>query len=116
MSKREEIRWGIELAIRKGIQASTLGEHRSLAQTVDDVLAYLHSQGCVLKVDRELAVHDYLHWHRGEWCFTPKMFAKFIDDKAGYVAVEPLIEKQKPLTLQQCGGSVPLSDEDLRGG
>ena len=53
MTKQEEIREGIEVIIRKGIQASNLGEHRSLANTVADVLNYLHSAGCVLKVSEE---------------------------------------------------------------
>ena len=22
---------------------------------------------------------SFLHWHRGEWCFTPKKYAEFID-------------------------------------
>ena len=69
------------------------GAEKRLSRAIaKEIMGYEGSRGCVLKVERELAVHDYCHWHRGEWCFTPKMFAKFIDDKADYAAIEPLIE------------------------
>ena len=24
------------------------------------------------------SIHNYLHWHRGEWCFSPKKFSEFM--------------------------------------
>jgi len=96
VSKQEEIREDAIIITKDQLWAEGIRNEQRLAvraiQIVDGILHRLKDKGCVLKVDRELPVHDYLHWHRGEWCFTPKMFAKFIDDKAGYVAVEPLIE------------------------
>ncbi len=39
----------------------------------------LYKKYTYLKGNEELLeIHDYLHWHRGEWCFSPKKFAEFM--------------------------------------
>ena len=50
-----------------------------------DILRYLHSQGVVIKVDKELPLSDYY--------FEDEAYETGQDDmlKAGYVAVEPII-------------------------
>jgi len=91
--KREKIREGITQVIltpriRYG-QAADQSPRRYTISTefipeiTEQILSYLHSQGCVLKVDRELPKDDEEAWQR-------------IIEKsgAGYVAVEPLIEEK----------------------
>lgn len=59
MNKQEEIREGIEAIIReRGYDiwsvAGKDGIEQFLQDELNQILSYLHSQGCVLKVDREL--------------------------------------------------------------
>ena len=109
MTKQEEIREGVagidfcwnlcgERAYECNMQATCpallgRGKERSLRK-VDHILAYLHSQGVVIKVDRDSA-----------YCRIPIDKVPLSGNgahvevselaKAGYVAVEPLIKEGK---------------------
>lgn len=85
MIKQEEIIEGI-----RDIVLKAMGAHSVMAAHFPDtIIHYLHFQGVVIKVERELP----------NWCRTVGMFRKPIpitkDDilNAGYVAVEPLIKE-----------------------
>ena len=79
MTKQEEIREGFE----DWLMGS---QHREWdAKTLSGMaLEYLHSQGVVLKVDRELPED----WYND---FLDKKRIEKVFEQAGYVAVEPLI-------------------------
>ena len=62
-------------------------------ETADIVLVYLHSQGVVIKVDRELPVVKLRNRFMQD--VVNETLKKLSQD--GYVAVEPLIEKKDEL-------------------
>jgi len=84
--KREEIREGF---------ARTLGKYSGQADQVYQLLKYLHSQGCVLKVDRELPkLGDYDKRRTTSESVDFQdgfLVAKIAMRKAGYEATVPLI-------------------------
>ena len=61
---------------------------------VDDIFKYLHSQGVVIKVDRELPENPFDKSCCGldEVAYNGFELAKLKYKRASYVAVEPLIE------------------------
>ncbi len=71
MNKQEEIREGVARNI-----AGPLLDWELTLKIADQVLQYLHSQGVVIKVEREI----YEGYQEAV--------------RAGYVAVEPLIEEE----------------------
>jgi len=82
MDKRTEIRKGIAI-ILKSVHRSPASEGWEL-----NILEYLHSQGAVLKVKRELpSVFD-----NNEDCISAIEYRKKL---AGYGFFEPLIEEEK---------------------
>jgi len=90
MTKREEIREGI-----KRIVAVWEESDGNTTRGIDDrILEYLHSQGVVIKVERELKMPEY--W-AGEWYIDENGNKQTLEDAvgdAGYVAVEPLIKEK----------------------
>ncbi len=107
MTKQEEIREGIREGIAKILSEDLVitigesvdeGEYVSALQMArlkeaDVVLAYLHSQGVVIKVERELPERTWYNDWGGE---SGKAGYKLCqDDMAGYEATIPLIEKQE---------------------
>ncbi len=88
MATREEIREGIF----KVLFPYSNADHYTGDGTVQKVLDYLHSEGVVIKVDRELP-EDLDVWketRRGGYFIGSEAL-----EEAGYVAVEPLIEEVK---------------------
>lgn len=90
MTKQQEIREGIARAIG-GIIFDTgrVMDYCDCHLYADMLLSYLHSQGVVLKVERELPVMPTLP------TFGDHLIRRTQLDmlKAGYVAVEPLVGK-----------------------
>ena len=86
MTKQEEIKKGLYQLARETKTSCIYGD------IIEDILNYLHSQGCVLKVDRELpniaTCEDYALCR--EFCHTIEQLNML---KAGYVAIEPLIKE-----------------------
>ena len=84
MTKREEIREGVEHTI-------TINRPYVAGDIADRVLAYLHSKGCVLKVDRGLPPNCVIEESTGRW-FTliDGMWTHVLEPEIS--AVEPLIE------------------------
>ncbi len=88
---------GIKLLMRKGIMVDT--DDKDLLLFVDDIKAGLHSQGVVIKVDRELPIIPSVasrgwetqtdSWRNG--CANGQRHMV----KAGYVAVESLIKEER---------------------
>jgi len=96
MNKQEEIREGIKanilVAIKWAVSEGMTDPYLDLH--VDKVLKLLHSQGVVIKVDRELPDYEDLHDCYDGKLTSPEQFKHDIQMdmlKAGYVAVEPLI-------------------------
>ena len=96
MTKQEEIREGIASYIRLyNGTSTTASEFTSKA-----ILEYLHSQGVVLKVDKELPINPYrfnVHLDAGiyDGLYREKYFeAQQGMVNAGFTAVEPLIEAE----------------------
>ncbi len=92
MTKQEEIREGIE-SLFKGSMSAIIHDFQFHELTSDwrkeftnRVLKYLHSQGVVIKVDKEL---PFL-WDG----YTMDGYIRELIE-AGYVAVEPLIKESK---------------------
>lgn len=89
LTKREEIREGIAWLLldqsKKHLNEVVPDIRKTIFWNHAGVIMHnLHSQGCVLKVDRELPKPKdpkYLMWQKDE----------IVD--AGYVAIEPLIEQ-----------------------
>lgn len=79
MTKQEEIREGI-----KGIIASYHNQV-PFADEVPEILRYLHSQGCVIKVDRKLTYYAGLN----------RFVERGTDKDVEVSAVEPLIKEKK---------------------
>ncbi len=101
MAIREEIRDGIESRIRDVITASQVGEYHSVSIATEGIMNYLHSQGVVIKVDRELpryeggfinALWDAMKMVNDE--NECKAGVKAILAKAGYEATESLIKEE----------------------
>ena len=106
MTKQEEIRSGIEKFVSEAYWYE--GEKNIVTDITKQLISYLHSQGVVIKVDKKLP-DTYLGWRKLEKK-TKKMpdygggmfednvasvqdsHTKKVIRKAGYVAVEPLIE------------------------
>ena len=85
MTKQEEIREGIASYIRLyNGTSTTASEFTSKA-----ILEYLHSQGVVLKVDKELPIVPLTAHCMGAY---RRAQADMVDD--GFTAVEPLIEAE----------------------
>ena len=103
--KREKIREGIEKLtedrFRSPAEGAGLNWDRSFNRLLaEDILSYLHSQGIVIKVDRELPIVP-------QAAIAPmydKVFLEGINAgqynmlKAGYVAVEPLVTEEEQWT------------------
>lgn len=98
MIKQEEIREGIkDILERYGV--------RSLSNKHDDwdfnreeftqkLLEYLHSQGCVIRVDRKLPLPSFENSTIGVEMFQLQLDTQKEMLKAGYVAVETLIKEE----------------------
>ena len=86
MTKQEEIYKGVSEIVEWAVE---VGKDR---RAIKDIFEYLHSQGVVIKVDRELPI-----WELGsisnEVEYAIYKAAQQDMLKAGYVAVEPLVEK-----------------------
>ncbi len=108
--KQEEIREGI-----KHILEDKDAHFVSNWVVIDNIFNYLHSQGVVIGVDRELPdnpteVTPYLGLTVAEAreknlennCFVKVIQAHML--KAGYVAVEPLVKEEHPIVTQLKSG------------
>ena len=107
MTKQEEIREGIARIGLGGINPLKNALPNEYGYKIaDDILSYLHSQGVVIKVKRELpytipVLPKFLK--RGiitdddllEYARVTEVLNRMEYIKAGYVAVEPLIEEVK---------------------
>ncbi len=106
MPTREEIREGIarithhwhcpsEKWEERDNYLSSLGwlgpEPEYYYKLADELLPYLHSQGVVIKVDRELLKKKTIENHLSSWANWYEGQQDML--KAGYVAVAPLVEK-----------------------
>ncbi len=80
MPTREKIREGLTVRLNWDTM-----ENKKLCDIVDDVLAYLHSQGVVIK--NKIDIPDEGLWMPGGW-YIPKAAC----DALMRLAVEPLIE------------------------
>lgn len=93
-TKQEEIEGWINKYLTKQFicNPDELPDDECLAEA-KAVLAYLHSRGCVLKMDKELPC-DQICSH-AECEYRLMYVSKDYQEKAlaGYVAVEPLVEK-----------------------
>ena len=76
MTKQEEIREGLYMAML------AMAPTEELYGKVDRILSYLHSQGVVIKVDRELPDRTLMG-------VSYRKMRRILN--AGYVAVKPLI-------------------------
>lgn len=87
MTKQEEIRDKlvdfILFAERQGV--GTIERTKSLANQADEILSYLHSQGLMIKADRELPTY----WMGEEMPY--RMRNMMIEDGCGFF--EPLIKE-----------------------
>jgi len=113
MTKQEEIKEGINQYLTKRFICDIDGEVPSdeCLHEANALLAYLHSQGVVIKVDKVDSCDDCPHNH--PYTFTepfydgkagsdcdllfqlPKGCHKYTTNEAGYVVVEPLIKEEK---------------------
>ena len=99
MSKREEMRLGLEKITTKAydrykvlLETGELRGFRTDYELAHDILGYLHSQGVVIKVDRELpSSGDKLIGC--EFCYHLREDKQAQLDRAGYVVVEPLVKE-----------------------
>lgn len=80
MTKQEKIREGM------GNIIGDQGYYFPWEECTQEILSYLHSQGVVIKVDRELS--DSLM--EGQESFDRQTYKVMLEHE-GYVAVEPLI-------------------------
>ena len=104
--KRKKIEADIEIAIGCGMLLKDEAAYGEGELWIDDgyyfltpkfrkelagrILSYLHSQGCVLRVERELPdVLNIGKRERGNYYAFQQML-----DRAGYSAVEPLIKER----------------------
>ena len=79
--KQKEIREGIHKALQ-GDKETVVGESCPYCEATNTALVYLHSVGCVLKVDRELPKkQSWIDYRAGQKDML----------EAGYVAVESLV-------------------------
>ena len=89
MSKQSEIRDGIRRDLTFAVEDTEyweIGNHFALkGKAITKLLDYLHSKGCVLKVDRE-SPED---WYNDG---GNKLMIKEELAKAGYVATESIVE------------------------
>ena len=104
MTKQEEIRE--ELASHYFYAARPLGSWSSTSlknkltarNNADKILFYLHSRGCVIKVDRELPDNKIMRQelederHKGEVNWYYKAQLDIV--RAGFTAFEPLISER----------------------
>jgi len=97
MTKQEEIREGIINILEPYAFSGTITSsdgYYFFCDKADDVitaiLSYLHSQGVVIKVERELPPNPYIGMD--DFAFIYQAAQK---DMAGYVAVVPLIKEEK---------------------
>jgi len=89
LTKQEEIRKGIETII------SDQGYYFPWGKTAQEILAYLHSQGVVIKVEKELPSDKNLYGVAKDNMAAGCYYHGQIDMKeAGYVAVEPIIKEK----------------------
>lgn len=105
MTSREEIREGVDGVIKCWNDTTVSSEWRPLyggASLSQDIMLYLHSQGVVIKVDRELPENTTREVVPGD--IKKSMLLRRVGDgyydkaqqdmlKAGYVAVKPLVEQ-----------------------
>ena len=89
MTKQEEIREGVYNVIEDRVMTQTIHTSGQIDELITDIQKYEDSQGVVIEVERELPkVYDDEHpngFSLPSWCTSAYK-------KAGYVAVEPLIE------------------------
>lgn len=95
MTKQEEIREGLRASILENTQFNS---HRGVVLKVtglSNILSYLHSQGVVVKVERELPTQKWDEFMEHDWVdLTPTEIAIMKGMiRAGYEATEPLIER-----------------------
>ena len=86
MTKQEDIRGGIA-----DIIFNSWGKYEKTTDTAYDIVAYLHSQGVVIKVERERPENPYIDSVYDKWI----IYEDAVDDMNDLVAVEPLIEEKK---------------------
>lgn len=101
--KQEEIREGIKNFVSTitegGEDGAELREDDWDGSWADSILKYLHSQGVVLKVDKELPKNPHgftdreRRLHLYECCESCHKAERESMLKAGYVAIEPLIKE-----------------------
>jgi len=107
MTKQEEIREGIAKDIHYWHTTGTEDWDRpeswhgpkieNYYEAADTILNNLHSQGCVLKVDRD-SVYCNIPMDKVPLSGKTAYVETKELEKAGYVAVEPLIEETRCLT------------------
>ncbi len=87
MTKQEKIREHFEIFLREVWRTGRDGKGIELTWEANRELRWLHSQGVVVRVKRELPdiTEKYSDYHTGKSNERADML------KAGYVAVEPLI-------------------------
>ena len=91
MTKQEEIREGVEKFVSEAYWYE--GKKNVVESITNELLQYLHSQGVVLKVKRDLPECPYIktrYPERKAWGWSRNALLD-----AGYVAVIPLIEDIK---------------------
>ena len=97
MTKQEEIKGEI-YRILYDVACSPYPERGGLLENrASQILAYLHSQGVVIKVERELPPRYFANRKKMPWVSDYDVEKNTQEEmlKAGYVAVEPLIEESK---------------------
>ena len=99
MTKQEEIREGMHLILCDG-EPNIIGEPCPHCKHAKELLDYLHSQGVVIKVDRELPTNFYHVAEGGDFEqqakrreFIAGERMKVCMTNAGYAAVEPLVKE-----------------------
>ena len=103
MTKQEEIREGVAEDIGKNISPEWRSRNKGYLEirvydVTDTILAHLHSQGVVIKVDRELPKVEFFDPARpdliGEY---ERQYIRGMERmlKEGYVAVEPLVQEEQ---------------------
>lgn len=87
MTKQEEIRDGIKEFIEWAIEGK-----KPSGQTANIIMSYLHEQGAVVKVNRELPRSPH-HNPIDVQLFYNYGYERCQKDMASYEAVEPIIEE-----------------------
>jgi len=85
MTKQEEIMQGVKPILKELRNEAELLGRVNINPHLDKLLAYLHSQGVVIKIDRELP-DDLME---GQASFDKQTYTVMLK-QSGYEAVEPL--------------------------